>query len=302
MIKLLSLVVRLLTGLQKKHDSGETPTPLRVDLHSEIRLPAPIVDYYKAEQDDRDRKRVWDKYKVGFEIAGLVAALGLFSLTFFTLREMNKQTGAMIDAADAARKSADIARDTLLVSQRPRVSIHPKIGSDLNFSKEGGRVTIIFHMKNVGQSPAVGTSVEAAIVLLSPKRDVFEEQRKVCPVSPTVLPPGEPVSGDTVFPNEEYTVSISLPISRADIERSRAEMAEAHKDIRPDNFVSPVLVGCVKYSFAFEGPRHRTGFILHLNKIDPKHPNLSFAIDTTGGDVLVRLLRLETELVSSLTD
>ena len=66
MVKLLCLVVRLLTGLQKKHESGETPTPLRVDLHSELRLPAPIVDYYKAEQDDRDRKRVWDKYKVGF--------------------------------------------------------------------------------------------------------------------------------------------------------------------------------------------------------------------------------------------
>ena len=95
-------------------------------------------------------------------------------------------------------------------------------------------------MKNVGQSPAVGTSVEAAIVLRVRKNQMSSKSKGKFAL--LVRPSSHPVSlfqETRTFLNEEYTVSISLPISRADIERSHAEMAEAHKDIRSDNFISP---------------------------------------------------------------
>ena len=82
MIKLLSLVVRLLTGLQKKHAPDDTSTPLRVDLHSEIRLPAPIVDLSQSGAGRPKSKTSLDKYKVGFEIRGHSCVRP--SLTFFT--------------------------------------------------------------------------------------------------------------------------------------------------------------------------------------------------------------------------
>ncbi|MGA7564408.1 MAG: hypothetical protein WBW55_14505 [Desulfobaccales bacterium] len=76
---------------------------------------------------------------------------------------------------NAAKKSAEVAEKTLLATQRPWVAVRMDIGSGFKFNEQGTNITIRFIVKNVGNSPAIGTNVAAQIYLESPKRDMLAE-------------------------------------------------------------------------------------------------------------------------------
>ena len=182
-------------------------------------------------------------------------------------------------------RQGDIMENTLLASQRPWISVDYTIGSDLKFSPEEGRIIVRFNMKNVGTSPAVGVAINAAFQLLSPHHgDMLAEQGKICASGRANLRPGEFSAGDTLFPGQERLWEINLPISRADMERSWADMAETHKH-KPGTTISPVLVGCASYRSTLNGKVHKTRFIASLSKMDPTNGRIRFSIDRSDGNV-----------------
>lgn len=61
-----------------------------------------------------------------------------------------------------------------------------------------------------------------------------------------------------------------------------------------DNYISPVLVGCVDYQFTFSPEHHQTMFAYNVCRADPKTP--MGLVVKIGDDVLVSNLRLETFL------
>lgn len=231
-------------------------------------------------------------------IATLLLALAAFIQIGFLMRSENIAK----NAADAAKKSAEIAEKTLIATQRPWVSVHMAIASGLQFSANEARITIRFNVKNVGNSPAIAIGIHPLIYLQTLKRDMMEEQKKVCGKLETTIDISKPFLRYMLFPNENFIQNFSLSISRADIDRSQAEFAETYKDMPPSNFISPVLVGCVSYRFAFDGSIHKTGFIADILRLDPQHPNARFAIDITGGDIPTERLILETFFSGSFAD
>ena len=82
--------------------------------------------------------------------AGVVAA-------FFTLRKISGQTKASVIAADAAKRSADIANTSLRITQRARVSVEMfKFGTNGNIGNREGKTKFrySFNIKNTGPTPA----------------------------------------------------------------------------------------------------------------------------------------------------
>jgi hypothetical protein len=200
-------------------------------------------------------------------------------------------------SAEAARKSAEVAEKTLLAAQRPWLSVHTRIGSDLVFSrKEGGGLTIIYTVKNVGNSPAIDVEVNAKIFLerlfISGKER--EEQIKLCSDEwRKSLPPNRPDAGLVLLPNEEFVYSISTVISWEDINQSRHEMEKLYGAGFGAGSIGPELVGCVSYRFAVDSSVHTTGFAYYLETLDPRFPNSTIGIKTNAGTTPASMLKLD---------
>ena len=95
-------------------------------------------------------------------IIGLVTVLLTINQLFFLSRSVD----IAAQSAQAAKQSADVAREALVTSNRPWVSIlHPSIESPLTWNNQGARVTIGVEAKNIGRSPAfdVRTKIETLI-------------------------------------------------------------------------------------------------------------------------------------------
>lgn len=185
-------------------------------------------------------------------------------------------------SADAAKKSANVARDTLIVNNRPWVAVGITIGSDLTYDQQGdARVVIVFTLKNVGNSPAANVTVHAEIVPVFgdpiPFQKELSDRAKLRPV-------GLNIDGVTLFPGETQTHAHNLPISRASMEQFHQKFKTDFGDDIAGRFF-PTLVGCIDYKFTFEDGHHQTGFILDLRKRDATNPNLALTFDIAEGTV-----------------
>jgi hypothetical protein len=86
-------------------------------------------------------------------LAVFTALLVLATVALFYSGERNIEIAR--ESADAAKKSADIATQTLIASSRPWLTMAPKFASDLTVNDNGiMRVAIALNLKNVGKSPA----------------------------------------------------------------------------------------------------------------------------------------------------
>ncbi|MGO9858817.1 MAG: hypothetical protein ACLPQX_05230 [Syntrophobacteraceae bacterium] len=262
----------------------------------------------KPEKETKERESFWrraTREPVVFLALCLVVAnfllLFVYAVQFRSLTRAEyiaeKAAEAARKSAEAAEKSAEVARKTLLAAQRPWLSVHTGIGSDLVFSrKEGGGITIIYTVKNVGNSPAIDVEVNAKIfperLFISGKER--EEQIKLCAVEWTKsLPPNRPNAGLVLFPNEEFVYSISTGISWEDINQSRHEMEKLYGAGFGAGSIGPELVGCVSYRFAVDSSDHTTGFAYYLETLDPRFPNSTLGIKTNAGTTPASMLKLD---------
>jgi hypothetical protein len=191
--------------------------------------------------------------------------------------EIKQSLAIAEDTANAAKKSADVAEKTILATQRPWISVRPLFENGLKFALNED-ILIKFKLKNVGNSPAVGTSFCAESFFSTPKRNNRDEQRRICDRFPN--PPLS--TGYILFPGEEITSVASIIISPEVIAQSNSEFHESYHESDPEYDASkygepdiwPVLAGCVKYAFAFDGSVHKTAFMLQFVPINPTADNV----------------------------
>jgi len=219
-----------------------------------------------SERSDSDNAyKHWLDYAVG--IFAFIAAIGGVAAAIFSGWQ------------------AIVANQALVVSNRPWISVEPKLLSGLSYDSTGdGHITIGFDLKNVGHSPAdIITPVSSKFFIRfggHPK--INETQREWC-AAPAYSGTGSKY-GFTLFPDETSDAEqVSQLIERNDV-------AILRERVQTDNVV-PVLLGCVKYTFVFDSKEHHTGFIRHLRWADPAS---SYGrIDPAKGNIPKEQLRLD---------
>lgn len=177
----------------------------------------------------------------------------------------------------AAMKSVKISHRTLVVSQRPWVSVKLKIASSLIFKDGEGRIEIHCLLRNFGPSPANNVEVLQEIVPMQHKAwdeivRITENARKRHP---------RKMLGHKIFPNEEFTYRTNIPISRKKIEEIATELG--FPDL--EGVVYPVIVGCVIYNSTLNDDNHTTEFMVTLGQRDPTNPKIMLGFKTDDGEI-----------------
>jgi hypothetical protein len=196
----------------------------------------------------------------------ILSAVGVIQLNMLTRAETVAEK-----SAQAAKDSADVARDTLVATNRPWIQvISITITGPLGFGREygddvGGGFDLDILVKNVGKSPAIRVDVSAELAFtfspLESQKTFFDNIKKSLD-HPRVLRPE-----NTLFPEEEATFHIRAWTNREQIERAREWAGKM-----PDNRANLTLIGLVHYEFPFASGIHQTGIISDLKKKTP-YPN-----------------------------
>ncbi|MGA2106810.1 MAG: hypothetical protein ABSH25_04130, partial [Syntrophorhabdales bacterium] len=179
-------------------------------------------------------------------------------------------------AANAAKKSDDIAEETLIITHRPWINVSLGIGSEFAFNEQGGSIMIIVKAKNVGNSPAFSVWASAEVFPWLPdnfaveQKRIFDRAQQIKLFTPL---------GYTLFSGEDATFILGLQISEQAIKESYMKQGpEPH-------FILPIIIGCVSYKFGFNESVHKTGFAMSIRQIDPLNPTAGLAIYPEHGNV-----------------
>jgi hypothetical protein len=167
--------------------------------------------------------------------------------------------------------------DQMKRSERPWISVRVGMASPLTFDKIGAHFKINFLLKNVGHSPAFKLSTNPAIVVIHQGIDIDREQRQVCEKSSAGTK--RLSSGETLFPDEETSVTWESGIPRVDLDK-----------FEYDRTLFPNLAGCVSYAF-YDGQIKQTEFRYGLIEINHGHPG-AIGIVPDAGDIPLLNLNL----------
>lgn len=219
-----------------------------------------------ADDDKPFWKRVADDPVAFFTFWLTLFTLVLAAVGVIQLKLLLRAETVAEKSARAAELSADIARNTLIATNRPWVSVNLAVLSDLWYNAEGeARIEIAFILKNTGNTPANNVTVDADIVPFMRDGGIaFDDMKAICE-RVRGAPEGRRIMGHTIFPDDTFTYRIEMGMPKAKFENVFAD----HKV----EFFTPVIVGCVSYLFPFEAGRHLTEFIVDLRKKDPANQN-----------------------------
>jgi hypothetical protein len=124
------------------------------------------------EKQDRENKAFTDWLLATYTGLLFLATLGLMVATgglwYFAIkqsRDMRDSLAIASKSADAAKSSADIARQTFTQLERPYVFV-AGIGKLLTSTDAGGRLHVIFGIANLGRTPAFISDLWAELFIL----------------------------------------------------------------------------------------------------------------------------------------
>jgi hypothetical protein len=118
--------------------------------------------------------------------------------------------GATRKAADAADKSADVAKDTLIATQRPWVFVKLQLGQrGLFFNMNEANLDLFFLLKNTGNSPAVAVRIEGGPRIDVTINDRIMELEQICNIARNRTQHPQDC-GYTIFPGDTLTLSVHL--------------------------------------------------------------------------------------------
>jgi hypothetical protein len=169
------------TTPQATKESPNTPpdTP-----PSETHIPASI-EHHSGSDNTYNEIREW--WKVIVETLTFIAVVWYACIASGQLIQMNKQYPELQKSADAAKKSADTASDTLTFSERAYVHIGP-IESD--FRAKGNSV-IRIPIENSGHIPSPQMAIDGVITRLRKgESSPFDVQPLKAGGDETQIPPG----------------------------------------------------------------------------------------------------------------
>ena len=206
---------------------------------------------------------------------------------------MKRSLAISEQAANAAEHANKLSRDTYIANHRPWVSVIPEIGGPLYYNENGLNITIRFHLKNTGNSPALNVfpymelrapamGIDKAFNPESILKDLIDSNKKNISLN----------FGLTLFPGELVTQDMSASISKEELTRITTNI----KYILPNIFV------VVNYRFAFsDSESHQTAFILDMQQLkysNEKPPRLiPLSIFVEDGDIPPEKLLLEKTLI-----
>jgi hypothetical protein len=197
-------------------------------------------------------------------LAIFTALLVLATIALFVSGERNVEVARQ--SANAAKNSAEIAKETLISTNRPWISIvAPTIESQLTWEEKGARVTIGITVNNVGKNPAFDITVEVYPFVMGPENhDIGAAVRKFCGEvrQRQIERAASGQSGDVLFPNESLPQHHGLLFARQEVEQGAKSMGI--------NFFSPVVVICVDYNSSVTKKSHATGLAYVLLSPPPQ--------------------------------
>jgi hypothetical protein len=139
--------------------NDEPIQPLPVEIVHAPDLDPARREYYVAE--NRERNSAWTWFKRIGETIGVVVAVTLAILTLLTFWQIRKQTPKMAESADAAKRAAVTASDSLQEAKRiNKVSLRAYVveTGDMDTTNMpphiGFRIAVRTTLKNVGKSIA----------------------------------------------------------------------------------------------------------------------------------------------------
>lgn len=186
------------------------------------------ADQRKEDREDSDLKAQWVMARSAKVVAVVsiiqivVGGVGLVAL-FVTLRYNREAVGhakasaiAARDAAKEARRSADVAEQSVIATDRPWISIDMTIASPLKFPVEDERditLKVDCTWKNIGKSPAANVRVNIGMTGGYSDTDAK--------ISDAIENAGRPylvamvLGGQPLFPGEglEFTDILKLPLA-----------------------------------------------------------------------------------------
>jgi hypothetical protein len=175
-------------------------------------------------------------------------------------RASDRQIGQSEKAAEAVLKSADVAEKKMLAAQRPWISVEMRINESLTYDVNGLRISLLFILKNGGNSPARNVLPTAYVHLpsfMGDGKSVDQEQRNYrAQISGCQSGLG---GGITILPGETKMHLVTAIVSRDAIKKSMRL-----PDQQMASFIYPSIIGIVRYQTTFSEHWHQTSLVAGL--------------------------------------
>jgi hypothetical protein len=228
----------------ENESNGHEEVPIRFRTESVFsedaiaREPQRHQDRHQRTQDSI-RHAAWATFAAVFLYAGITA---------LQWNEMRKATHAAI-------KSADTARDALIVSQRPWVSVTKPFRAEVTQVKKNEfSIRTLIPVKNFGPSPALKViAVWKMIPITANEFGIVEEEAPVKEIIDSMCGTAELVSDPTLF-QEGFTLFPNEALTR---DGKQTVIIE-----NPSDVVTSALGGCIAYRDQFNKTVHHTRFCL----------------------------------------
>ena len=203
----------------------------------------------------RFEKKLQDP-KFALEAAGFIV-LTIYAVFTIAMYFANQK------AADAAKKSADVAEATLVATVRPWVSIDTGKLSGFSFDdNDGASVEFDLGVSTTGQTPALHVRALGHLVSRDQLTNPALQTRAVCKEVETTA-----LRDVTIFPNQKNITVRSSAIWGKDAAKKYTAKS-----------VNFTVLGCLTYSDSLDKPHH-TGFTFDVYKKDPRIPDAEMPID-----------------------
>lgn len=189
-------------------------------------------------------------------------------------------------AAAAAKDSATLARDTLILSQRPWIQVDVSIGGPLRQDENGLHITLNLLLGNTGHTPAFGVYPNILSFLrVDGRPNPRDEQARLAEGEKARRADG---LGDTIPPGRKVPVTWTVTIPSADVEAARVASGGAAAG------VSLFVVGSVSYFLALSDEPRQTGVMFQIVQLDERNRRRVVPMRADGGDISAGSLELRT--------
>jgi hypothetical protein len=145
-----------------KRGTEDTPLVVRPDASTAKRYDEEAHE----KQEDREERAHAEFVAEAIGLA-TIAILAIQALAFFvqaqrlreSIDEMKTATSATENVAAAARESAAVARDTLIATRRPLMTLEIKLIGDYHASDSGFGLQVSTTAQNTGETPAMNVAI-----------------------------------------------------------------------------------------------------------------------------------------------
>lgn len=175
-----------------------------------------------------------------------------------TIAETKKATQATEASAKAASRSADIASQALVASNRPWVKADVRMCGPIDYNVNGANFHMEFTVENVGRSPATNINIRLKVVSFFPGdkpwnptkdfEDYIGELKRAPPMR----------FGFTVFPSQRRLQRVSTTMANEQVAI----------DSKRTGAIYPRIIGAIVYRTGFDDDAHLTGFIFNIQTTD----------------------------------